>query len=127
MKNPIVFAVALALALAATPTLAQDNTGNSQPQPATGDQQSGSDAQQPRHHPHRHAANPPASYGHDQADMALTGNEPGTAAYQNSDDVKPYPAVDHGHVPGDPAVINHKDDQATVGNPTKTTITVPPR
>lgn len=57
----------------------------------------------------------------------LSGNEPKVVAYQYSNRLKHYPAVDRGHVAGDPPVINHDDDQAPVPNPTTTQVTVPPR
>ena len=45
---------------------------------------------------------------------ALTGDDAKTAAYQASSRQKVYPAVDHGHVPGDPPIIDHSGDHMAV-------------
>jgi len=125
MKSHLILTASLALAFA-TPAFAQDS---SQPAPAnaqssSADSQSlSTDAQQQRHH---RARNRQAGQQYNPAAEALTGNEPREQAYWHSDQQKSYPAVDHGHVPGDPPVINHNDDQTPVTSPTKTTITIPP-
>jgi hypothetical protein len=62
----------------------------------------------------------------DAAEAATNGDDPKEAQYQKSGRMKSYPAVDHGHVAGDPPVIDHSGDQAPVANPTHTTIAVPP-
>lgn len=138
----ILLAASLALALAST-AFAQDSTSSNQgsssvssDQPVAADSQSamnsdgsnmrtGSQQSAPapshRHH-HRHMAQQKDNH----ADTALSGNEPKVIAYQQSDRMKSYPAVDHGHVAGDPPVIDHSGDQASVPNPTRTAITVPP-
>ena len=135
MKNRMILAAGIALALT-TSAFAQDNTA---PMPATqADQQTApadsqpmdADAQPPmantkhRTRHHRAGANSHMA-AHMGAHMALTGDEPRIVAYQNSNRVKNYPAVDPGHVPGDPPVINHSHDQAGAP-PTSTTVTVPP-
>ncbi|HTA66084.1 MAG TPA: hypothetical protein VK753_11315 [Xanthomonadaceae bacterium] len=129
MKSRLIPALCLALAIS-TSAFAQDSQSSSnvpaddQATPADSQstgaagQQAGSDtSQRPRHRPARR---------YNPAAMALTGDDAKTAAYQNSDRVKSYPPVDHGHVPGDPPVIDHSSDQAPVPNPTSATITVPP-
>ena len=136
MKSHLILAASVALAFAA-PAFAQDNT---QPMPAsnTDDQAAPVDSQRmnsdspqrsyaPRHHArHRRPRNDSLSGSYNPAAERLTGNEPGTAAYQQADAEKRYPAVDHAHVQGDPPVIDHSGDKATVANPTKTDITIPP-
>jgi hypothetical protein len=90
-----------------------------------------SDTQQPapkkRHHHAMHQTGMAGPNGYNPAAERLTGNEPGVAAYQasNADKYRNYPAVDHGHVHGDPPVIDHSGDHAQVA-PTTTTIAVPP-
>jgi hypothetical protein len=131
MKNLAILAASLALALAA-PAFAQDSSqttpaSQASDQAASSDSQSmDSGAKKPASH-HRvkhHASNSSSQYS--PAAMALTGDDAKTAAYQASDRQKAYPAVDHGHVPGDPPIIDHSGDQASVATPTHTTITVPP-
>ena len=132
MKSQLILAASLALAIAA-PAFAQDGTQSMPASPAS-DQASAdsqpmsSDAQQaPMPMRHRHVMHRRMmSQGHNPAAERLTGNEPGTAAYQASNREKSYPAVDHGHVSGDPPVIDHSGDHAPVANPTSATITVPP-
>lgn len=133
MKSQLILAASIALVLAA-PAFAQYNTQATPPasqaapdQTAPADSPSmSSDARQPAatgpHHRMRHRQ----SGRHSSAAEGLTGNESGTAAYQASNRVKNYPAVDHGHVAGDPPVIDHSGDQTPVANPTAATITVPP-
>jgi hypothetical protein len=141
MKSGIALAIGLALAL---PAFAQDQTAP-QPSPAPttpsdqqatpSDQQAATDTSSqtttdtsqppPRHARHsRKFSN--GSQNYNPAATALSGNEPGTAAYQASNREKAYPAVDHGHVPGDPPIIDHSGDHATVPDPTHATISVPP-
>jgi len=133
MKTRMILAASLALAFAA-PAFAQNNTppaspADDQAAPAAS-QPASSDTQQPapmkkRHHPAMQGQRGPNGYN--PAAERLTGNEPGVAAYQASDGDKyrNYPPVDHGHVHGDPPVIDHSGDHVTVP-PTTTTITVPP-
>jgi hypothetical protein len=131
MKSRIYLAIGLALALA-TPAFAQDsqntpaNQASDQAAPADS-QPANSDAQQPakkvKHHRAKHYAS--SSSGYSPAAMALTGDDAKTAAYQASNREKAYPAVDHGHVPGDPPIIDHSGDHMAVA-PTSTTISVPP-
>jgi len=137
MKSRIAFAAGLALALA-LPAFAQDDTQNTPSgattAPATAPQESATDMQpadttQPpvRHVRHsRKYANDSSHFS--PAAMSLTGNEPGTAAYQasNRDKYASYPVPDRAHVPGDPPVIDHSGDHATVADPTHTSISVPP-
>jgi hypothetical protein len=136
MKTHLILAASIALAFAA-PAFAQDSTQPTPAPPATDQQaaptdaQSSSSDQQPSGTPHHRARHHRAvqnspSGGYNPAAERLTGNEPGTAAYQKSDAVKSFPAVDRAHVHGDPPVIDHSGDQAPVANPTKTDITVPP-
>ena len=126
MKSPLIPALCLALAIS-TSAFAQDSQPSNAPDQATpsdsqstgaAGQQAGSDTS----HQHRHRP----AHRYSPAAMALTGDDAKTANYQNSDRTKSYPAVDHGHVPGDPPVIDHSGDQAPVANPTSATITVPP-
>jgi hypothetical protein len=127
MKSRMILAASIALAFTA-PAFAQDNP---QTPPATPADQAApadsanADVQQPapatKHRRVRHHR----ATQHSNANMALTGNEPRIVAYQESPGVKAYPAVDHGHVPGDPPIIDHAADQASVP-PTSTAITVPP-
>lgn len=130
MKSRLILATSLALAFAA-PAFAQDSqTPPASPaddQSAPADSQAmGSDTQQPAPKlRHRHVSHRQASQGRNPAAERLTGNEPGTAAYQASNREKSYPAVDHGHVSGDPPVIDHSGDHTPV-TPTSTTINVPP-
>jgi len=138
MKSQLILAASIALALAA-PVFAQDNSQAAPPASQTNDQSApdqaapadsssmNSDAQQPASTAPRHRMrHRTAGRQHNPAAEGLTGNEPGTAAYQASNRVKRYPAVDHGHVAGDPPIIDHSADQAPVANPPATTITVPP-
>jgi hypothetical protein len=128
MKSHLILTASLALAIA-TPAFAQDNSQSTPNSNQSADVQSSGDSQsntgdaQQRHH---HARNRQTGQQYNPAAEALTGNEPREQAYWHSDQQKTYPAVDHGHVPGDPPVINHNDDQTPVPNPTKTTITIPP-
>ena len=62
---------------------------------------------------------------YNKAAMALTGEDAKTAAYQSSDRQKTYPTTDRAHVPGDPPIIDHSDDQVAV-TPTSSKITIPP-
>jgi hypothetical protein len=134
MNNRLILAASLALAFAA-PAFAQDSTQPASPaddQAAPTDTQpASSDTQQPPAKPrHRHVTHQQGMAGpngYNPAAERLTGNEPGVAAYQASDGDKyrNYPPVDHGHVHGDPPVIDHSGDHVTVP-PTTTTITVPP-
>jgi glucose/arabinose dehydrogenase len=129
MKSRMILAASIALAFAA-PAFAQDS--QTPPPPAPADQAAPADSQ-----PMNADVQPPATTakphrtkhhrasGHSNANMALTGNEPRIVAYQESPGMKSYPAVDPGHVPGDPPIIDHNADQAGVP-PTTTTITVPP-
>jgi opacity protein-like surface antigen len=125
MKSHLILTASLALAIASA-AFAQDN---SQPSPETNQavpadsQSNNGGAQQQRH---RHAKNRQTGQQYSPAAMAQTGSDPKHQAYWSSDQQRSYPAVDHGHVPGDPPVINHNDDQTPVANPTKTTITIPP-
>jgi len=125
MKSSLILAMSLALAVS-TSAFAQDSSPMPAPQAAV-DQPaaSGPDAQQPNA-PHRHAHHRQSTQ-YNSANEALTGNEPKDVAYWSSNQEKTYPAVDHGHVPGDPPVINHNDDQAPVNDPTTTKITIPPQ
>jgi hypothetical protein len=132
-------AIALSLALAfATPAFAQYNApaapaapASDQAAPADDSQSMNSDAPKPmskakaKHHQkwNRKQFKPYKPYNSTAA--AMTGNEPKSVAYQYSNRMKSYPAVDHGHVAGDPPVIDHSGDQAPV-TPTHTTINVPP-
>jgi hypothetical protein len=122
MKSHVILSASLALAFAA-PAFAQDSQTTAAPQ--ADDQQAPADAQQtaPAKHHHRIKHQPMGQYS--PAAMALTGDDAKTAAYQASGRQKAYPAVDHGHVPGDPPIIDHSGDQMAVA-PTSTTITVPP-
>ena len=133
MKSQLILAASLALAFAA-PAFAQDS--QTPPASPAGDQSApadsqatGSDSQQPaprkkRHH--RTMQYQSGQGGYNPAAERLTGNEPGTAAYQASSfDKYKGLSVDHGHVHGDPPIIDHSGDHATVA-PTTTTITVPP-
>ncbi len=119
-------AIAAALALAfATTAFAQDDTQTAPTMPAdsqsmNSDAMNSDPASQPAK-PMRHRR----MAAHNNANMALSGNEPKVVAYQNSSRMKSYPAVDHGHVPGDPPIIDHSGDQTPV-TPTSTHITVPP-
>ncbi len=132
MNSRIYLAVGLALALA-SPAFAQDsqnapaNQASDQAAPADS-QSTNSDAQQSttkvKHRRVKHHA-PSSSSQYSPAAMALTGDDAKTAAYQASNRQKAYPAVDHGHVPGDPPIIDHSGDQMGVP-PTSTSITVPP-
>jgi hypothetical protein len=133
MKTSIALAVGLAFALA-TPAFAQD-ANQAAPTPATSDQQQAPEAQQaqptdqqpPRHRTHRYHKYASGPQHYNPAAMTLTGNEPGTAAYQASNrDKYRSIGVDRAHVPGDPPVIDHSGDHATVPDPTRATITVPP-
>lgn len=137
MKSCMLLAASIALAFT-TSAFAQDSTqampaapADEQAAPADS-QPMAADDQQPvvntkhvtRHH-HASGANNSHMAAHMGAHMALTGNEPRIVAYQMSHRMKSYPAVDPGHVPGDPPVIDHSHDQAGAP-PTSTTITVPP-
>jgi len=134
MNSRLILAASLALAFAA-PAFAQDSSQPASPasdQAAPVDsQRASSDMQQPRAKPRhrhvRHQTGMAGPNGYNPAAERLTGNEPGVAAYQASDADKyrNYPPVDHGHVHGDPPVIDHSGDHAQVA-PTTTTITVPP-
>ncbi len=136
MKSHLIFAASIALAFAA-PAFAQDSS-QSMPAPAARDQADSSSSQPmnsdsskpstaPRHRArHRRPSHDSQSGSYNPAAERLTGNEAGTAAYQQSNAEKSYPAVDHAHVHGDPPVIDHSGDKATVANPTKTDITIPP-
>ena len=136
MKSHLILTASIALAFAA-PAFAQDNT-QSMPASAASDQAApvgsqpmNSDNPQPSTAPrhrarHRRSSQDSQSGSYNPAAERLTGNEPGTAAYQQSDAEKRFPAVDHAHVHGDPPVIDHSGDKATVPNPTKTDITIPP-
>ncbi|HTD28625.1 MAG TPA: hypothetical protein VK660_04490 [Xanthomonadaceae bacterium] len=131
MKSPMILAASLALALTA-PVFAQ-NSSQMGPGSATTDQAApadsqspNSDASQPRSSRHHHSKPRQASQQYNPAAERLTGDEPGTAAYQASDREKTFPAVDRAHVPGDPPIIDHSADKAPVQNPTTTTITIPP-
>ena len=136
MKSPLIVAASVALAFAA-PAFAQNYSSSSpaspaSDQPAPADSQpASSDTQQPpakpRHRHVRHQTGMAGPNGYNPAAERLTGNEPGVAAYQASDydKYRNYPPVDHGHVHGDPPVIDHSGDHVTVP-PTTTTITVPP-
>ena len=138
MKNRMILAASIALALT-TPAFAQDNP---QPMPApsadapmapANSQPMNADAQPPmantKHRTRHHratGANNSHMAAHMGAHMALTGDEPRIVAYQGSPHFKRYPAVDRGHVPGDPPVIDHSADRAGSPAPTTTTIAVPP-
>lgn len=133
MKAHLPVAVSIALALA-MPAFAQE-TAQQPPAPTSGDQQPPSsdsqptttgnqDQARPRRARHRQATQPTQRYS--SAAMALTGEDRKTADYQASDRQKTYPAVDHGHIPSDPPVIDHSDDRMAVANPTTATITIPP-
>jgi glucose/arabinose dehydrogenase len=127
MKSRMILAASIALAFAA-PAFAQDSQTPPPAPPAdqaapADSQPMTADVQPPATKPHR--AKHHRASGHSNANMALTGNEPRIVAYQESPGMKSYPAVDPGHVPGDPPVIDHNADQAGVP-PTTTTITVPP-
>ncbi len=129
--NRTVIAAALALAFATT-AFAQDDTQTAPAMPA-GDQSMPADSQPMNSDAmNSDSASRPAKpmrhrrmAAHNNANMALSGNEPKVVAYQNSSRMKSYPAVDHGHVPGDPPIIDHSGDQAPV-TPTSTHITAPP-
>ena len=131
MKSRMILAASIALAFAA-PAFAQDSqTPPPAPptdQAAPADETTNADMQTPApvvtRHGTRHVNNSHMA-AHMGAHMALTGNEPRIVAYQESPGMKSYPAVDPGHVPGDPPIIDHNADQASVP-PTTTTITVPP-
>jgi len=148
MKLCTTLATSLALALA-LPAFAQQDTTPPTDQAPPADQASPSgstdsmandSAPAPHHRHHRRAPSPaqssdnvggadstPSNSPDYNANTArLTGNEPKVVAYQHSNRQKHYPAVDHGHVAGDPPVIDHSGDQAEVATPTHTTITVPP-
>lgn len=139
MKSHMILAASIALAFT-TSAFAQDNTApaadNSAPMqadestaPAAPADSQPMDAQPPMpntKHRTRRAANSSHMAAHMGAHMALTGDEPRIVAYQKSNRVKSYPAVDPGHVPGDPPVIDHSHDQAGSPTPTSTTVTVPP-
>ena len=138
MKNRMILAASIALAFT-TSAFAQDNT-QPMPAPPADDQMAPADSQpmasdaqllstttphRMKHHRtsgshHSHMA------AHMGAHMALTGDEPRIVEYQGSQHFKNYPAVDHGHVPGDPPVIDHSADRAGSRAPTTTTIAVPP-
>ena len=134
MKSQLILAASLALAFAA-PAFAQGS--QAPPASAAADQSApadsqamGSDTQPPalrkkRHH-HRTMQSQRGPNGYNPAAEHLTGNEPGTAAYQASPALDKYKSipVDHGHVHGDPPVIDHSGDHAPVADPTHTTIPV---
>jgi hypothetical protein len=134
MNSRLILAASIALAFAA-PAFAQG--GQTPPASPAGDQSApadsqptGSDNQQPamkkRHRHVTHESGFSGPNGENPAAERLTGNEPGTAAYQASPNrEKRFPAVDHGHVHGDPPVIDHSADHAQVA-PTTTSVTVPP-
>ena len=135
MKSQLILAASLALAFA-TPAFAQNYASSPAASPA-GDQSAPADTQQatsdtqrpaakPRHHHMRHHEAMRGPNGYNPAAERLTGNEPGTAAYQASPAVDKYKniPVDHGHVRGDPPVIDHSGDHAAVPDPTHTTIPV---
>jgi hypothetical protein len=134
MKSRLILAASIALALAA-PAFAQDNPPPT-PTPAPADDQAApADAaadttpapKAVRRHRTRHArVNNSHMAAHMDAHLALTGDEPRIVAYQGSAHFKNYPAVDPGHVPGDPPVIDHSMDRAGSPAPTKTTVVVPP-
>ncbi|HEY2344523.1 MAG TPA: hypothetical protein VGH80_01420 [Xanthomonadaceae bacterium] len=149
-------ALALALpAFAQDNTQPPPASGASMPDPSATSEQSASDSTAandsssadttsttttPHHRHHRRAPPPPQSAdsvggadstpsnnpAYNANTAGLSGNEPKVVAYQYSNRLKHYPAVDRGHVPGDPPVIRHDDDQAPVPNPTTTAVTVPP-
>ena len=135
MKTRLILAASIALAFA-VPAFAQ--TYSSSPpasaatdQPAPADSQpASSDTQQPpakpRHRHVRHVSGVRGPNGYNPAAERLTGNEPGTAAYQANPAADKYSniPVDHGHVHGDPPVIDHSGDHAPVPDPTHTTIPV---
>ena len=145
MNNRMILAASIALAVTSS-AFAQDN---SQPMPAppAGDQMApapqaddqmappdsppmAADAKQPmantKHRTRHHGtANNSHMAAHMGAHMALTGDEPRIVAYQGSPHFKNYPAVDPGHVPGDPPVIDHSADRAAV-SPTATKVMLPP-
>ena len=135
MKSRMILAASIAFALA-NPAFAQDNSQTAPPPPPE-DQAvpadspaMSSDDQQPapttKHHRARHhRATGSHLAAHMDAHLALTGDEPRIVAYQGSPHFKSYPAVDPGHVPGDPPVIDHSADRATVP-PSATKIIVPP-
>jgi curli biogenesis system outer membrane secretion channel CsgG len=127
MKTHTILAISLALAVCA-PAFAQDNSqAQAGDQAAPADSQSmHSDARQPAPNTtHRRVLQHRATR-HNNANMALTGDEPRIVAYQGSPQFKTYPSVDTGHVPGDPPVIDHSADRAGSPTPTTTTITIPP-
>jgi hypothetical protein len=148
MKSPrttLCSALVASLALAfAAPAFAQDTTPpSSNPSDASdmsmssGMDDSSTAPATPRRH-HRRASSAPAASGIGSAPPSdnpqynantanLTGNEPEVRAYQKSDRQRSYPSVDHGHVAGDPPVIDHSSDQAPVDNPTHTSVAVPPQ
>lgn len=139
MKTHAILAASLALALS-TSAFAQDKAAP-MPAPVPADDQAApadsppmaSDAQQPvantkhrtRHHHRASGSNNAHMSAHMDAHMALTGDESRIVAYQGSPHFKNYPAVDPGHVLGDPPVIDHSADRAVVP-PTATKVVVPP-
>jgi hypothetical protein len=134
MKTRLILAASIALAFA-VPAFAQSYSSSPPASPASDQaapadtQPASSDTQQPtpmkkRHHRVMQGQRGPNGYN--PAAERLTGNESGVAAYQASDGDKyrNYPPVDHGHVHGDPPVIDHSGDHATVPDPTHTTLPV---
>lgn len=118
IRSAIFLGLALAFAAAA---YAQDSGTPADPASATTNQTADAGnvpAPARTHHVKRH-------HQYSKAAMALTGDDARTAAYQASDRQKSYPAIDHAHVPGDPPIIDHSDDQAAV-TPTSSKITIPP-
>ena len=138
MKSRMILAASIALAFT-TPAFAQDNA-QPMPAPQADDQMAPADSQPmasdaqpmatttPRRMKHHRASGSNNSHmaAHMGAHMALTGDERRIVEYQGSPHFKNYPAVDHGHVPGDPPVIDHSADRAGSQAPTTTTIAVPP-
>ena len=138
MKNRMILAASITLAFT-TSAFAQNNA-QPMPAPQADDQMAPADSQpmasdaqpmsttMPRRMKHHRASGANNSHmaAHMGAHMALTGDERRIVEYQGSPHFKNYPAVDHGHVPGDPPVIDHSADQAGSQSPTTTTIAVPP-
>lgn len=127
--NRTALVISLALALS-TSAFAQYNAPAAAPAPAPAAATAANDqapadtapASAKKHHAKKHHS---ASMASDDVTAPTNGDDRKAAAYQKSSRQKSYPSVDHGHVPGDPPIIDHSGDHAAV-TPTHTTITVPP-
>lgn len=124
--NTRMVAISLALALAA-PAFAQDNNTPTAPTmpPAASMPQSSQSS------PPAADTMPPASQTNNSAAQAgarkamRKHRQSGSATRYTGDREHRYPAVDHGHVAGDPPIIDHSADKMIV-TPTSSTVTATP-